>query len=58
MAFELCILQILIDAEIKLVWQEKVINLVFELKQVIKRQSFTDQCNIYIGKRLVGFFGS
>ena len=31
MAFEICILQILIDAEIELVWQEKVISFIFSL---------------------------
>lgn len=56
MALEISILQILIDAEIKLVGQEQIIYFILELEQVSKRQGFAYQCDIHIGKRLVGSF--
>ena len=56
MALEFGILQILINAEIKLVGQEQIIYFILELEQVGKRQGFAYQCDIHIGKRLVGSF--
>ena len=56
MALEISILQILIDAEIKLVGQEQIIYFILELEQVSKRKGFAYQCDIHIGKRLVGSF--
>lgn len=56
MTLEFCILQILIDTKIKLVGQEQIIYFILELEQVGKRQGFAYQCDIHIGKRLVGSF--
>lgn len=53
MALEISILQILIDAEIKLVGQEQIIYFILELEQVSKRQGFAYQCDIHIGKGLL-----
>ena len=58
MVFEVCIYQILVNTEIKLIRQEEVVYFYFEAEQIVKAQVLSHQSDINIRKRLVAAFGS